>query len=54
MGGLVRYAGVAVTALLLGGCQVLASVFEDGTLRALALFVAVAVVLGILVTRMRR
>lgn len=54
MGGLVRYVGVAATALLLGGCQVLASVFEDGTLRALALFVAIAAVVGFLVARMRR
>lgn len=49
-----RFAAIAVAALLLGGCQVLASVFDDPTLRGLTLFVAVAAILGFLVSRMRR
>ena len=50
----IRIATVVGIAALLTGCQVLASLFEDSLLRGLALLVAVAAVLGLLVSRMRR
>ena len=40
--------------LVLPGCQVLASVFEDRTLRTLAIVVVVAAVVGFFAARMRR
>lgn len=45
---------LACASSLLGGCQVLASLGEDATLRAIALGVAIAAIVGFLVARMRR
>lgn len=50
----IRIAVVAAIVASITGCQVLGSLFEEHTLRALVAFVAVAAVLGFLVSRMRR
>ena len=45
---------LAVAVPALAGCRVLGSLAEEPTLRTLAIFVAVAALLGFLVARMRR
>jgi hypothetical protein len=43
-----------LVSLMLTGCQVLASVFEEQVLRTAAIVLCVAVVIGFVVARMRR
>lgn len=49
-----RTAFLACTAAVLGGCQVLGAVYAESTLRAVAIGVLVAAVIGFIVARMRR
>jgi len=54
MSPLCRLTVLGVLAGGLAGCQVLASLAEERTLRALAIFVAVAALVGFLFAKMRR